>query len=153
MATSTATALSFPEDPVTDSPQNENSEKELEFSADFEDAVDPPLLTSTLKTDEKDSDDEFDFDLPVSKADNGKTVRFSGGGDSEEQGKEIAVSHGDPSEVNELKLNDVPEHSDAVTAASEPSVQDSTEVKPAIPEVKVQPASPQSDDVKSDEVI
>ncbi|KAL8616621.1 hypothetical protein ACOMHN_036653 [Nucella lapillus] len=76
-------------EPQSLSALSQPTEASLEdIAADFEDAVDPPLLTSTLKAPDEDSDDEFDFDLPASKADKGKNVRFSGGCDFEEPAKE-----------------------------------------------------------------
>ena len=152
LAASAATAQPPPAEPVPDSQVNE---KPAEYSADFEDAVDPPLLTSTLKTDVKDSDDEFDFDVPAAKADNGKTVRFSGGGDSEEQGKEALVPQVDHHHgvVDELKSSDASGQPGAVAAAAVPGVQDSVDVKRVVPEVRIQPASPESDDIQLDQVI
>lgn len=150
----------LPEEPAS---QPQFSDKPSGFVADFEDAADPLLLTSTLRTDaNEDSDDEFDFDLPGSKVDNGKSVSFSGGGDGVESGgkaEEAAVSPGGEREASGLKLNTASEQAGApavaatAAAATVPDVSGGVTVKSGIPQVMIQPASPLPEDVPSDQVI
>jgi hypothetical protein len=73
---SSETSQSSPPLSTAASPPAVNKPTE-DHALDFEDADDPPLLTSTLKQ-AADSDDEFDFDLPGEKKTNGKRVSFAG---------------------------------------------------------------------------
>ncbi|XP_076466277.1 uncharacterized protein LOC143297725 isoform X2 [Babylonia areolata] len=100
--------------PVSALSQHSETPKE-DLAADFEDAVDPPLLTSTLKATDEDSDDEFDFDLPNSKVDKGKSVRFSGGCDFEEPAKGVETTEC-PKEEEKSELSDKPKE-DAVLSS------------------------------------
>lgn len=137
---------------ATFSPFSSSNEKPQDDIADFEDAMDPSLLTSTLKAEEEDSDDEFGFDLPGSKSDNGKSVIFSGGDnnirENEATKPEESIKEADKTEVTESPG----QTGTSVAAAPVLNVDKIISAQPVTAEAKIEAAPPQPDVIKVDEV-
>ena len=105
------------------------------------------MLTSTLKTAQEDSDDEFDFDLPAAKTDKGKSVRFSGAGDNEE----VEAEETENKDMEKVQVTEASGQCEVASPVSVPAG-NSVDVSPVVVEAKVDATVTSVGDVKPSQV-